>query len=148
MPELPFSIFFAPEVRRAELIAQCQESLRCHPDIVHHLTKVLLRKFAVKSANKPHAFFSSQMPIPNLLGRIIGRPTNPKLNEGCVVVKPIDLIIQTVVLAVRSFSAFRIRFESRVFNCVVIALLWCSLQVIAEIVNFDLGPFKFLIISG
>lgn len=104
MPELPFSILFAPEVRRAELIAQCQESFRCHPDIVHYLMKAILRKFTVKLANKPYTVFSGQMPIPNLLGRIIGRAANPKLNEGGVVVKPIDLIVETVVLAVRPFS--------------------------------------------
>ena len=123
MPELPFSIYIRPQMRRTEFIAQLQKMIRLHTDILHNLIEIFVGKLPVKPLNKSFAFLASQMFIPYFLRSIMGGAAYAEFYESRIIMQVIYLIVNAVVFAVCPLRPERPCLETGVFNGVIIRFL-------------------------
>src|SRR5438046_585048 len=102
MSECPSIVLFDPQVRRTEFVAQFQEACRSQSEVIHHLGEVALRTLSIEAADECDPLVASEMFVADLLGGIIRCAAEPELYVGSVIVKPIEFVVQAVVLAVRA----------------------------------------------
>ena len=82
MSQPPLSFFPHPKMRRAELIAELRESLRSYFQVIHDLMEVFFREFPVEAVDQGHAFLPREMSVPDLLGGVVRRAADSKLDVG------------------------------------------------------------------
>src|SRR5262245_42871413 len=123
MSQPPGTVLLLPKVRRTKLVAQLQKPFWLQFDVLADLLEVALRKLAIEPANQSNTFFPREVAIPNLLRRIVSRPPNSKLDERRVVVQSVDLVVETVVLAVGTFGPGGVGLEARVLHRIVVSFL-------------------------
>ena len=62
--------------------------------------------------------------------------------------KAVDFVVEAVVFAVGPLRPHRVGLKPGMLNRIVVALLGRPFQIVAEIVDFDLGALKFLMVGG
>src|SRR5437764_1318292 len=98
-----------PQMRRSKLIAQAREPIAIELEILEDLVAVARRKLAVEAAHERHRLVAREVLVPRFLRRVIRGAPEAELDERRVVVKPVDLVVEAVVLAVGALGARRIR---------------------------------------
>jgi hypothetical protein len=128
-------------------VAKLMEMVGGHLEIVHYLRKIAFREFAVEFVHQRDAFFTGKMLVPDFLRSVVSGAANAELYEGRVVVQVVDLVVDAVVLAVSALGPEGPGLEPAVLRGVVISLLRCPFEVVAEVVHLDVRLGKLLRVS-
>ena len=133
----PVAVDFFPQVWRPKRVNGGMKAILGMGNIVQKLGKKTIRELLIKFLNESDALLSRDFSIANLLGSIVGCPTDPELREGCVLVVRVNFVVDAAVLGVRTLCSLDVRFKARVLRCIVEALLGVPLQVVPQIVHLD-----------
>ena len=128
MAEAPASGRPAPQMRRAKAVGNLEELVPLHAHIFEHIGEIALRKLAVIFVCESNGLFTRDMAVANFLPGLVGAAANAELDERAPIVKSIQLVVDGVVFRVRPLGSMCIGFEIRVFDGVVVVLLWNPFQ--------------------
>ena len=121
----------------AEGVDCCLKFLFREAGVFQEILEVALREFAVEAADEGHSFIACDDVVADFVRGIVRRAPVAELNERRVVEEVVDPVVETVVLAISTGSAFGSSLEARVFGGVVVRTLWVPVQVVAEVVELD-----------
>src|SRR5688572_8373142 len=123
MAQSPLVVLECPQVRRTEVVRQgikvrarhyrLLEHSRCarvfrrrDAQITEYLLGKALREFLLEALDQRHAFVAGYIPGAYFLRCVVSCAADAELDQSRVVVKVVDAIIDTVVLAVGARGAF------------------------------------------
>ncbi len=75
---------------------------RFHADVVHDLVEIQVGELSIKTVDQRNTFLAGEVLVSYFLGRVIGGPSEPEFNIGCVVVQIVAFVIDAVVFAIRA----------------------------------------------
>lgn len=143
-----------PQMRRTEAVGQVVKMGAVHHRLLEHLGNTgefasrqgqiaenligkAVRELAVELVDQGHALIAGDVLGTDFLRRIIGCPADDELDEGSVVVKIVDSVIDGVVLAVGAGSTLGAGLKAAVLDRIVIGALRVPFQVLAKVMHLD-----------
>src|SRR3989338_8459722 len=104
----PFTVPFLPEMRRAACVNEFPECFFVYSYIFQEFLEIFLRKLLIVPADERDRFFSNDLPVPNLLGRIVACLSHAELDKRRIEMEAVYLVVNAKILRIGSFRALRV----------------------------------------
>ena len=108
---------------RASLFDDLAKLVQSDVHVLETGFQILMRVFTIIAFDQRNTFVARDIPVANLLRCVICRSSKTELGVCCVVVQPIDLIIQRGIFAVTAFGAMEVWQKTGILDREVIGLL-------------------------
>src|ERR1700759_3748357 len=118
--------------------------LRLHADIFHDLIKIAVGELSIEFLDQGLSFFPGDMMVPDLLGGVIGSPADAEFYKSSIIMQVVDLIVDTVILTVRTLRPEWPRLEACIFRGIIVYLLRRPSQIITQVMYLYVGPLQLI----
>ena len=99
---------------------------------------ITTRKFMVITFYQCNAFLAGNFSIANFMGGVRSCSADAKFDETQIIMKSVDLIVETCVFRISALRSLGVRHKSCVFLTIIKVLLWIPKLVVAIEMNFRL----------